>query len=375
MPYNLKERKLDSHFCKEDIQNVKKLINSSVSFTIVGMPGVGISIFLRYLTTKKGAHFVHVDIYELTKLNKLHLFKLLLKELGVRSKVKQDEQILLESCKKQLKIAILKHKKVVIAFNRLDQLKDEFDIDFFNNLRTLRDIDKEKIVMIFTANKPLSNYLSKKIDIGNLYMYSKTYYFKPYSKKDLKRLLKVNAPDLKVSKKFLTKALTLSGGHYQLLLLLLNSEIRNNPILDQFIKLQLNKLYDNLNYLQKKQVVKIAQKKKILKIDKSLTNLGLIKLYKGSYRIFTPLLDNSVLTNLIIKFTPKESVVYKLLKKNIGKIVYKEDLFDALWENPEKSSDWALNSIIYRLRKNPAFINYGYIIENHKKIGYSLAKI
>src|SRR3990167_11562922 len=95
--YNFKEKQLDPEFCKREVSEVKKLINSSISFNVVGMPGMGISMFLKYLVCKleddEDGLVIHVDINELPELSKDSFAKLLDQELGGAAKLKLEQAI------------------------------------------------------------------------------------------------------------------------------------------------------------------------------------------------------------------------------------------------------------------------------------------
>ncbi len=222
------ERKLDSLFRQKEIACVKKLINQSSSFCVVGMPGMGISVFLRYLASQKFAYFVHVDINELPSLTKKDLFNLINLKLG--GKEGSFQTAILE-IKNNLKRLLGKDKKIVIVFNHFDNLKKEFNQDFFTNLRSFRDVDKQKIVMIFSANEPLIQQAPEAFEGGNLNMFSQSFFLLPYLAEDLTRLLNLNQPSF-ANQKALSLALKLSGGHYQLFLLLLKSNfLFKNPLL------------------------------------------------------------------------------------------------------------------------------------------------
>ena len=64
----------------------------------------------------------------------------------------------------------------------------------------------------------------------------------------------------------------------------------------------------------------------------------------------------------------------------MGSVVSKDEIFAQVW--PEKSedvtgksdlpTDWALDALIYRLRKHPFMKANNYIIESQKKVGYTL---
>jgi DNA-binding winged helix-turn-helix (wHTH) protein len=369
-----KERNLRKDFCKKQISEVKKLIESSISFSVVGIPAMGISIFLRYLATRNFYHFIHIDIYDLSAYSKKELFKLLLRELEGNNPSATSYQ-LLNLCKQRLENLTTKHHRVVIVFNRFDQLKNEFKEEFFNNLRALRDVDKEKIVMIFSANKPLIEQAKETISLGNLNMFSKTYFLNPYTENELKQLLKLNAPNLKLNQEDFNKAISLTGGHYQLLQLILKSESPpNNLLADPIINLQLKQLYEYLDYSKKKLLQKLILGKKInLARDQYLFKIGYLKKIRGKYQIFTPLLADYIKAHLRLRLPVKEAILFQFLKNNEGKIITKDEIFTQLWPDHEgETSDWALNALIYRLRKNPTFVASGYLIENQKKAGYLL---
>lgn len=228
--------------------------------------------------------------------------------------------------------------------------------------------------MIFSSNKTLFEIAKKAIDRGNINMYSQTYFLKPYSRKDLLRLLNLNNPGLKASQSNLDRALSLSGGHYQLFQLLLKSR-EANLLFDKSIAWQLKELYDYLTHNQKIQVRKIAFGKKITKPEKFLSDVGVIIKNKEYYRFFTPLFSEFIRAISPLKLPLKEKRLFELLMGKVGQAVSKEEIFEVVWkEKPCEASEWSLTSLIYRLKKHPWFIQKNYSIENRKKIGYTLIK-
>lgn len=356
MTNNFKEQKLRPDFAKKDISEVKKLINQSTSFSIVSMPGLGISMFLRYLATLSFVKIIHLDCNELSQPTKKTMFKLLEKQLGGKSDLMLDK-------------LVRREKRVVIIFNRFDRLNKEFDYNFFANLRSLRDIDKEKIVMIFAISNPLTEKFPKAVSGGNLNMFSKTYFLKPFTTSDLDKLVNLNAPNLRKHPQY-KSLLILSGGHYQLLQLLLKDD-------QQAVNLQLKELYEYLNFSQRKQLQRLAFGKSLnsLSLDTMLLDLGYISRQTSHDRkvFVSPLLEGYIKANSRLKLPVKESKLFKFLKSNLNKVVTKDEIFNTLWED-EEASDWTLNALIYRLRKNPTFKASGYLIESYKKIGYTLIK-
>lgn len=354
---DLKEQYLPDSFRKEDVLAVKKLIDSSSSLSVVGMPSMGISIFLRYLCTKNFGLMIHVDIYELLDFTQTSLFELLSQKLG------GDPRLQLEKLVKE-------NKRVVIVFNRFDSLKKAYTKELFAKLRSLVDVDREKVVMIFAANRPIPEEFPEALEGGNLAKFSRSYYLKPYSVSDLKALLKLNSPTL-LKNPNLELAIKMSGGHYQLLLLLFKVEDLNS---DSAVQLQCQQLYKFLNYKEKKQIQRIIFGKKISAIDQFLEKTGFIKEINGHLGTFSPIFDAFVKSNSRIKLPVKESMLFQILKEKKGRVLSKDELFERLWSDGNGATDWALSALVYRLRKNPTFLASGYQIENHKKVGYILIR-
>lgn len=372
MKHHYREIKLGPSFTKDSIEQIKGLIDKSVPIVVAGMPGVGVSTFLRYLSTKDFAHFIYIDTFNLTSLFKKELFNELLKQLDGRINSDSETQIL-EECQNIL-AKLANKSRVVIIFNRFDQLKKEFDNILLSNIRSLRMVNPDKITFIFTGNRPYSDILPKDITSDNFHILNKTVYLKPFSMKDLKELLTITVKTPH-DNNFIEKALTLSGGHYQLLQLFLKSESLEDPLLDRFIKYQLKELIDFVNYPQKKIIQKIAFGKDVNYVNPYLIDIGLVIKNKRGYKLFTPLLQEYLLKNIPLRLPKKESKLFKLLLRNIESIVSKDEIFQTVWKDaPEDATDWALNALIYRLRKNPGFASSDYIIENLKKEGFILYK-
>lgn len=369
--YNFKEVQLGKNFAADKLKSFKRLIEDAISFVVISMPGVGVSYFLKYLASQDFARFFHVDMYSLPFLTQHEFYKLLLTELGGNAGKKTDDQLLYES-KKILSDLSQKHQKIVIIFSRFDQLKKELDWNLLSNIQSLTTINPDKIVLIFTSTKFLTDLAPEAVRGGNLNFYSKILYFKPYSKQDLKKLLSIE-PDKQLNEAILDKILDLSGGHNQLLHILLSSQKQQNLLLDQFVKLQMKELLDPLDYQQRKTLQKIALGKKVEEIDDFLLEIGIAQKKNSKYGLFTPLLAQYLRTNLPVKLPVKEAKLFKLLRKNMDNVVSKDEIFAEVWaENDQNATDWALDALIYRLRKHPFIKSNNYIIESHKKVGYTL---
>lgn len=378
---NFPEAELGSDFAKEKLSDFKRLIESGQSFTVVSMPGVGVSYFLKYLSCQKFACFIHIDLYSLPTLSQHEFYRMFFRDLGGKPSAITDEQVFLE-IKAKLKKLAEDNTKVVIIFSRFDQLKKDFDANFLSNLQTLISITPGKIVLIFTAVKPIYEIAPEACRGGNLPFYSRILYFRPYSTSDLKRLFLLDHT-LKAHPE-LEEMIAQSGGHNQLLHIFMNSHKKQNLLLDKFVKLQLKDLIDYLDYQQRKQIQKIALGKKVTSaashpelvsgsiIDEYLLGVGYVVETKSNYKLFSPILEEYIKTNLPVKLPVKEARLFKLLRRNMGNIVPKDEIFTEVWGEGGETSDWALDALIYRLRKHPFIKAHGYIIESHKKVGYSL---
>lgn len=392
--YNFPEAKLGPEFAQDKLKEFRQMIDASLSFVVLSMPGVGVSYFLRYLVMldfacvsaqvkgkvlRAGPYFIHVDLYDLPTLSRHEFYKLLLSELGGKPANEQssptdktNEQLLLES-KKALQTLSQKWEKIVIVFSRFDQLKAEFDCNLLSNIQSLTAASPGKIVLIFTSTKPLNEIAPDALSGGNLNFYSRKLYFKPYSKEDLKKLLEIE-PAKPAPKAVLEKLLELSGGHNQLLHILLNSQ-KEQLLLDQFVRMQMKEFVNYLNYYQRKQLQKIALGRNTDEADEYLLGVGLIKKSSSVYQLFTPLLKDYIKNHMPAKLPAKEAKLFKLLRRNMGSTVTKYEIFQEVWgENNEIATDWALDALVYRLRKHPFMKANSYIIESHKKVGYTLVQ-
>lgn len=354
--YNFKEKELGPDFAKEKLADFKELIKAGRSFVVISIPGVGVSYFLRYLAMQDFATFFHIDLYSLPTLNQDEFYKLLQTELGGDAKTR-------------LKSLSEKHSKIVLIFSRFDQLRKEFDNQLLSNIQSLTTIAPGKIVLIFTSIKPLPEIATEPLTGGNLNFYSEILYFKPYSEKDLKKLLTIEP--YRATPDYLLK---LSGGHYQLLQILRRSQKQQNLMLDQFVKLQLKGLIDYLDYAQRKTLQKIALRQaqgKLFEVDEYLLGVGMVT----KFELFTPLLSEYIKLNLPVNLPVKEAKLFKLLRKNMGNVISKDEIFQEVWGEDSEATDWALDALIYRLRKHPFMQTHGYIIESHKKVGYTLIQV
>lgn len=362
------------NFYPDITRKALKLIDETTAFSAVGLPAFGISIFLLKLSTNPKYKFIFVDAYELASMTKKDFFRQLLKKLTGKYINKPDEYVIAQ-CREELeKLLLDSNQKIVIIFNRFDMLSDNFDKNFFDSLRVIHSVNKHRIVFIFGVCRLIHNLTPESILGTNMDFFTNILYLRLYQENELLYLLDKYGPskdNIKNSKKFIKY----SGGHFQLLQLLLKTETPNNPIKDPFVNLVLKNIFSYLNHEQKKIVEKVALEKPLQIEDDYLLKTNLVRQRNKKYQLFSSLMADYIKTNIKVKFTAKENKLIKLLKMNLGKVVSRETIFNTVWSGEtDNATDWALDSLAYRLRKNPAFTSQGYHLESYKKQGYLLIK-
>jgi len=361
-------------FAEQQVLEVAKRIDSATTTSVLGIPGAGISIFMKHLSAQPLGHMIYLDIFSLPSLMPHELYKSLLEKLGGKAQERNTDDELIALCIKQLESLTAQHAKVVLCIAGFDQLQPEFSASFFHYLRTLRAVDKSKVVFIFGICRRLETLLPDNIIDTDLSLFSSINYLKPYNEEDIRHMLSLYGPHTDIVKEELDKAIGLSGGHFQFLQLLLASERRNNPTQDPFIQLAFKNIFMHLSSTQKAIVRKLAVDGTYPKTDDYLTNIGLLNKRGDTYELFSALFAECVRAFSAPKLPIKERRLFAILKRNKGRVVTKREIFDEVWRGQEIGSEWALNALLYRLRKHPAFTAQNYTIESHKKIGYSLTK-
>ena len=374
MNYSFSEKSLGVDFCQDIINSIKIASNKGSSLALVGMPLVGNITFCRFLATTGIAYFAYVDTQSLKNKTRNDLFISLYNELEGNN-LKKALLNPFEECKNRIRQLVKSHKNIIIIITRIDYMKEELDKGLLANLKSIMDIHVGKITFIVTANQPL-NKISSTALYHNPSFLSDNIYFQPFQENDFKKLLSFLPGAKNTNKKELVTIQILSGGHICLMWQLLKTEYLDSPMDDDIIQLHLKTIYDAYSTLQKTQLRKIASGRKIKNVDPFLLKIGLVKeLGEEKYELFTPLLRDYILTYAHTKLTRKERKLFYLLKKRLDKLVTKDEIFEEVWgDDPDLGSDWALNSLIYRLRKNPTFVSKGYVIENEKDEGYKMIK-
>lgn len=349
------------NFCKLFLNDCNQSIGTLTSFNLVAMPGVGVTFFLNALTQNKPNNFIFINSYEMHDFSKSAFYEQLSIKLGIES----SEPFSLQNISQVLNRKAEKLSRLVLIFNRLDRLSEILDQNFYDNMRYLRDSSRNKIVMIFVSSRPMFELSSLNLKDA-LSLITKTIYFSGYSDDDLVEINRSSS-----LAKIDERALSQSGGHHALLQVLQRCQNLDNPLPDPMVEMLIKDIYFGLDINRRKQleafVIRGTEPK-----DSLLTGLGYIK----NKRTFTPLLSSYIKSTGKSHLPIKEKRLMKILSLHKGRVVSKEELFDYIW--PEKGgivSEWALNALIYRLRRHAAFDKDRYVIESRKKDGYILTDL
>ena|SRR3989344_8856896 len=360
------ESKLPTTFSQKTHQKVKEYILKGLSFSILGLTASGISPFLNFIASQSYAYFIYIDIYELPEFTKDQFLKLLyFKITGNDKKIATFNEV------KETLLA-LKTKRIVVIINKFDLLSHEFNGAFLGNFRAISHLSNGRINFIFGITKPYIEINPNAIAGSNMQVFSRYIYFPLYQRKDLILLLQLHSPEL-LKSTGLKSALELCGGHIQLLQLILRSETPTNLLRDPYIRLLLKSLLEPLSSERKKVIKRLAQGKSSI-LDPLLLHIGIIRETSLSLELFSPLLKDYLNEAQKYGLPPKEHKLFQLLKKSKGEIISKEQIFNKIWDDSEETTDWALDSVVYRLRKHPQLLESGFIIKNRKKKGYQLLK-
>lgn len=362
-----------ANFATEQTAEMITRIEAGTTTSVLGIPGAGITLFLKQLSSQPLGKVIYTDVFSLPNLTTKAFYDDLLGKLGGNQRIK-DEVEIVTACQKRLKEMVTQGERVVIFIAGFDQLQPHYSTNFFHYLRSLRALDPTKIVFIFGICRRLETLLPADLVNTDLSLFSSVYYLQPYSIEDLHYLLTMYGPSTDLGSKELDRLIALSGGHFQFLQLLLGSERRHDPIQDPFIQLAFKNIFTHLSTSQKAIVRKLATDGTYLKADDYLTKIGIIEKTGDRYELFSELFADCVRAFSAPKLPVKERRLLSILKSKEGRIVPKRDIYDAVWRGEEIGTEWALNALIYRLRKHPAFTVQNFAIENHKKLGYSLVR-
>ena len=398
-----------------EIEKILTFIKECSSCQVVSVPGVGRSNLLGFLAYNRNLrikhlgkdqdkfHFVYLNFSEIRKKPLIEATKFIFlglvdslrerqmnKDYDVANKLfkdslqLKDEMVLFQGLKKTVDyLALEKNLTIVFLFDRFEDYISVVDSEFFANLRVLRNRAKYQFSAVFTLNRPLEDTLEATL-MSDFYEFiaGKIVYLPIYDQPgiDFRISYLEKITNQKLNKQLLEELLELTGGHSNLMrlsseaLLTTDQKFENKLVLRKFLMEQKpvrSALFGIWNSLTPSEQSFLSGDLKIE--ERYLENIGLTKDGFLAIPIFYDYLKEKSLSQTQGGFSINEageilqgeavlsdkltSLEYKLLKyliANQGKILDKEEVIGAVWQEGKTTlgvTDQALDQLMFRLRK------------------------
>ncbi|MCA9382166.1 response regulator transcription factor [Candidatus Dojkabacteria bacterium] len=426
--------KFKNGFQSKVIKEIAIEAAKSESCTVLAMPGAGKGDIISYLTSddfllrycaNPNTLIIDIDLNNLLEVNPLNFYRYLYKSLVQRSLqflkdrekdhewleaieseyrtniVLQDAFLIFESIKDLVSQFTDHEYNLIIISDHLPRIKS-IGSTIFNNLKVLRNINKEKIALLFIANINLYEIITPE-EMGNLYaLINFKKIFIPLLTEDdtnfviqeFEKLYTVDIPN-KVRKQIYT----LSGGNIWYIKSL--TKIYSESGISSFEKELDEDIVEFINQEQEMKSVnentwnKFSEsdqnkllsfvKSKTTPLNEFLKNTGVVQIKENVPTVFSPLF-NSFLINLAnetettkndsltdqqtyinketrqvylngvelnIEFTRTEFNVISLFINHLNEVVSRDDVAKAMWGEDfyDSYSDYAIDRNISRIRK------------------------
>ncbi|MGA2911767.1 MAG: helix-turn-helix domain-containing protein [Candidatus Levyibacteriota bacterium] len=398
-----------------EIEKILTFIKEGNSCQVVSVPGAGRSNLLGFLAYNRNLrikhlgenqakfHFVYLNFSEIRKKPLIEAVKFIF--LGLVDSLRdrqmdqdytvtnqifkdslelKDEMVLFQGLKKAVDyLALEKNLTIVFLFDRFEDYISVVGSEFFANLRVLRNRAKYQFSVVFSLNRPLEDALEATL-MSDFYEFiaGKVVYLPIYDQPgvDFRISYLEKITGQKIDQKLLREVLELTGGHSNLMRLCVESllsteqKFANKLVLRKFLLEQKpvrSALFGIWNSLMPSEQNFLSGAGK--SEEEYLENVGLIK--NGFLTIsllydylkeksttqkqagFTLNDSGEILQGDVVLSDKLTSLEYKLLKfllDNQGKIINKEDVISAVWQEGKTTlgvTDQALDQLIFRLRK------------------------
>lgn len=398
-----------------EIEKILTFIKEGSSCQLVSVPGSGRSNLLGFLAYNRKVrikhlgldqekfHFVYLNFSEIKKRPLIDATKFIF--LGLADSLRErkmeaeyqfvnqvfkeslelkDELVLAQGLKKAVDfLALEKNLSIVFLFDRFEDYISVVDSEFFANLRVLRNRAKYKFSVVFSLNRPLEDTLEATL-MSDFYEFvaGKIVYLAIYDQPGidfrLNYLQKITGK--KLAPKILTELLELTGGHSNLMrlsaeaLLANDQQFANKLVLRKFLLEQKpvrSALFAIWNCLTPSEQNALYTNK--VSGETYLENVGLLKnglltislLYDylkekaelPSRSGFSLNESGEILQGEVVLSDKLTLLEYKLLKfliENEGKVLDKESIINAVWQEAKTTlgvTDQALDQLVFRLRK------------------------
>lgn len=399
---------------KKETDALISVIKKGGSAQLIGLPGVGRSNLLRFLTYNNQArvfhltqdykwfHFVYMDISEMKGRSQSELLKFILISLSysfserkmqeetdaVNSFLKEavsldDALILFQAVKKAIDyLCIEKELTVILLFDRFDSYIPELTTSFFTDLRILRNRAKYRFSCVFSLERSLEETLEEsfyaefyEFMVGNsIYLSLEDSVANNFR---LSYLEKVSGKTLSETQK--TQLIKLSGGHGKLLRVSAEAILAEGKTPENMPAFLLGKksvesvLFEIWNALTPVEQKEIRTNPESFNGESYVVLAGLVK--NGTIQIplfvdMLPMFPKPATEKIIYmpetneiqqgeealseKLSPSEFRLLRFLIQNKDRVCEKEEIIASVWNDAktqEGVTDQALDQIIYRVRK------------------------
>lgn len=335
----------------DDFKNkVNTILDRGECLQIVSLPGMGVSRFAKNLGG------LYLDTNSLPHPDHLTLLRLLASVTGIDNP-SADPLLLYQQISQQFS-----HKPTILTIDSIEGLLESEFSTFFKLLKSLRDTHKYDLSIMFITMgaSPVSN-LHAPI-LGDLFSLVSEHilYFPPISDKELpEKIVSDYSPYIKYTpnQQDIKTIIKLSGGIPALVKICLQA-IRDQT-LDQL----------SANIRLQNQLGEIAA---ALGPNPDTQLLSRHVLLDTSVQIRSHLLRDYLAQNLPPVLSAAETRLFELLSTNLGKIVSKDQICEAVYpdvKNRAGISDHSIDQLIHRLREK---INRDYQLITHRGLGYKL---
>jgi len=337
-------------FQSEIFTSLAEIIKRGESVQMVGISGSGTSLVYKlilqfdsirekYFNHKDRYRFVYIDSDKLLEKNSFSLTRMLLSELGVGVSNSEDQLAAVQEMGELIDELCAK-EKLVIIFDRIDDLSSDKCRIFFDNLAELHRNYESRMCFVFSTHQPMTE--KKELEnFGALatVMVTNFLYVPLMSKKDSFWFIGERARQLNfgLNRSQKENIYKLAGGFPRTMRRIVEAvhrghtlaDIDSDPTCDHALALHLQDLVLHSEYAEKIPILKIylASQAK----DQSSEVVGDVRL------------DS--------RLTKNELKVLKILAENMGEIMSREEMIEKVWgKNALDISDHAYDQIVHRLR-------------------------
>ncbi len=401
-----------------EIERIIHYIKEGNSCQLVGIPGVSRSTILGLLAnnskirkkhlkgSQESMHFVIVDFSEIKTRPLFDVMKFLflnltesLRERGLTEENKvvgdkfrehlqfNDELVLFQGFKEAIDyLSLEKRMTTVFLFSRFEEYIRTVPVEFFSNLRILRNRAKYHFSIVFSVNRPLENLLEPSL-LADYYEFVAgkivyvALYDEVFAKHRLSYVEKVTGK--KIEEKVFKEIMALTGGHGKLTKLSVESiigfgevpeDISKYLLEQKTIQSALSEIWLSLSPAEQADIQEHSFEEAEVRVY--LENVGLLKdntvqipllslfiakEYGGSgseaKKIVYDQNTNTIrkgATVLSDQLTSSEFRLLTYLLQNEDRVVDRDELISVVWSNMKSTAgitDQAVDQLIFRVRR------------------------